>query len=217
MMYAFMIEAPFMLAGKIPAGNILFYVFLVFELIMALYLTAGYIDANLQVLNGERLDVTRLYKNFRYLAKFILGLLVLYFIHMAIYLCLLIVLVPVTLFILKLKSTITIFICLGIATIIVLAKLGFIFPLMVDKDLDIIEAVKTSWQMTTGNFWGLVGLLFVFIFIAATGLLALLFGVLIAFPLIFLTYYIVYRKLLTNIPLNNDWDPLENAPSEWRK
>lgn len=197
-----------------PEGSTIFYVLMFFDLIIYLYLTAGFIDANLQVLQGYRMEYLRLFKGYKYLLRLILALVVMSLIHTILNFGSLIILYPITRFFLRIDSTITILTCLFVSAIIVIIKLGFTFPLIIDKNLNVIEAVQASWQITKGNFWALIGLFFSFILIVAVGLLALLVGVFIAFPLIFLTYFIVYKKLLPNACLENDFIPPVVYPNQ---
>lgn len=65
--------------------------------------------------------------------------------------------------------------------IIFACKLAFTPYLVVDKKMDVIEAVKTSWRMTNGHFWKvfLIGLLAIPIAIA--GLICFGVGIIISF------------------------------------
>ncbi len=72
-----------------------------------------------------------------------------------------------------LVSVITIIglVLLIIPGIIFCCKFAFIPYLVVDRKMEVIEAIKTSWRMTTGHVWkvfliGLIGLLVIPIFLA---------------------------------------------------
>ncbi len=61
--------------------------------------------------------------------------------------------------------------------IIFACKLAFVPYLVMDKNLDPVEAVKESWRMTKGYGWTIFGMGFVSIFIFLGGLLLLILGV----------------------------------------
>jgi len=61
--------------------------------------------------------------------------------------------------------------------IIFACKLAFVPYLVMDKNLDPVEAVKESWRMTKGYGWTIFAMGFVSIFIFFGGLILLLLGV----------------------------------------
>ena len=61
--------------------------------------------------------------------------------------------------------------------IIFACKLAFVPYLVMDKNLDPVEAVKESWRMTKGYGWTIFAMGFVSIFIVLGGLLLLLLGI----------------------------------------
>ncbi|MEA1896563.1 MAG: hypothetical protein U9N53_02730 [Bacteroidota bacterium] len=69
------------------------------------------------------------------------------------------------------------FIMLIIPGIIFAIKLAFVPYLVMDKNLDPVEAVKESWRMTRGYGWTIFGMGFVSIFIGLGGLLLLILGI----------------------------------------
>ena len=69
------------------------------------------------------------------------------------------------------------FIMLIIPGIIFAIKLTFVPYLVMDKNLDPVEAVKESWRMTRGYGWTIFGMGFVSIFIIFGGILLLILGV----------------------------------------
>jgi uncharacterized membrane protein len=80
---------------------------------------------------------------------------------------------------------VSIIVCIGFVLIIIpgiifACKLAFTPYLVVDRKMDVIEAVKTSWRMTNGHAWKvfLIGLLGIPIAIA--GLICFGVGVIIA-------------------------------------
>ncbi len=68
-------------------------------------------------------------------------------------------------------------IMLIIPGIIFAIKLTFVPYLVMDKNLDPVEAVKESWRMTKGYGWTIFGMGFVSIFIIFGGILLLILGV----------------------------------------
>ena len=69
------------------------------------------------------------------------------------------------------------FLMLIIPGIIFAIKLVFVPYLVMDKNLDPVEAVKESWRMTKGYGWTIFGMGFVSIFIIFGGILLLILGV----------------------------------------
>jgi len=61
--------------------------------------------------------------------------------------------------------------------IIIACRLAFVSYLVMDKKLDPIEAVETSWRMTRGHGWTIFFMGFTSIFIFLFGLLLLIIGV----------------------------------------
>ncbi len=61
--------------------------------------------------------------------------------------------------------------------IIFACKLAFVPYLVMDKNLDPVEAVKESWRMTKGYGWTIFAMAFVSIFIILGGILMLILGV----------------------------------------
>ncbi len=69
------------------------------------------------------------------------------------------------------------FFMLVVPGIIFACKLAFVPYLVMDKKLDPVEAVKSSWQMTKGHAWTIFFMAIVSFFIILLGLLAMLLGV----------------------------------------
>lgn len=81
--------------------------------------------------------------------------------------------------------------------IILSIKLQFSEYLIVDKNVDAIDSIKQSWEMTKGVKWNLFLLGLILGFINILGILALLVGTLITVPLTLVANAYVYRKLLS--------------------
>lgn len=69
------------------------------------------------------------------------------------------------------------FFALIIPGIIIACRLTFVSYLVMDKKLDPIEAVETSWRMTRGHGWTIFFMGFVSFFICLSGLLLLFVGI----------------------------------------
>ncbi|MCS6884359.1 MAG: hypothetical protein RMM17_08925 [Acidobacteriota bacterium] len=81
---------------------------------------------------------------------------------------------------------------LAIATALVFI---FAFPLIVDKNLSAIEAMKLSASAVFANLGGLLGLFGISILLGLIGILACYFGSLLVLPVIFAAQAIAYRKI----------------------
>jgi uncharacterized membrane protein len=85
--------------------------------------------------------------------------------------------------------------CLIVPGVILALGFGMTMPLIIDRGLGPIEAMKTSWQLTDGN----KGNLFIFFLIsfglAIAGLCACLVGILVVVPLLAIAHMYIYLKL----------------------
>lgn len=80
-------------------------------------------------------------------------------------------------------------------------KLQYSEYLIVDKQLDAVDSIKKSWEMTKGVKWNLFLFGFLLGLINVLGFLALLIGLLITVPLTLVANAYVYRKLLSQVNL----------------
>ncbi len=78
-------------------------------------------------------------------------------------------------------------------------KLSMTTYVVVDKKAGPIDAIKSSYEITKGNWWNLVFLGVVSGLIAIAGALALLVGLFVAIPVIMIAYAFAYRKLSGSI------------------
>lgn len=92
---------------------------------------------------------------------------------------------------------------IGIATvaliipgIIVACRLAFVSYLVMDKNLDPIAAVETSWRLTKGYSWRIFSLGFTSIFIFILGLLCFIVGILPAMIWIKGSFAALYQGVL---------------------
>lgn len=67
--------------------------------------------------------------------------------------------------------------------------------LVVDKKMDIIPALKHSWEMTKGNRWKVFLLMLSLLAINLVGMLALLVGLIVSVPVSYLATAHAYRSL----------------------
>lgn len=93
------------------------------------------------------------------------------------------------------------FILFIIPGIIFSIKLQYSEYLIVDKKLDAVSSIKTSWEMTKGVKWNLFLFGILLGLINVLGILALLVGLLITVPLTFIANAYVYRKLYSQMHL----------------
>ena len=86
--------------------------------------------------------------------------------------------------------------------IVFACKLSFVSYLIVDKNMDAVEAVKESWRMTNGYSWIIffIGILAFFVFIL--GMIAFLVGAVVSVIWIRLTFASVYHQASKNIETN---------------
>jgi uncharacterized membrane protein len=84
------------------------------------------------------------------------------------------------------------FIMLIVPGIIFACRLAFVPYLVMDQKMDVMDALKTSWDMTKGHGWPIffIGLLAIPIFIA--GLIVLFFGVIISMMWISAAFAVIY-------------------------
>ncbi|HEX4588419.1 MAG TPA: hypothetical protein VH120_00705, partial [Gemmataceae bacterium] len=86
---------------------------------------------------------------------------------------------------------------LAIAFISLLVHLTFffIYPLIVDRRLTGIEAVKTSMNAALANFWGLLGLGILNALIGVAGVMCCYVGAIFVLPITFGAAWIAYRQV----------------------
>lgn len=74
-------------------------------------------------------------------------------------------------------------------------RLAFVGYLVMDRKMDAIEAMKTSWQMTRGHGWTIFGMAMLAIPIIIGGVLALLVGVFVAVMWISAAFAVLYHSV----------------------
>jgi len=87
------------------------------------------------------------------------------------------------------------FVLLIVPGIFLACRLAFVDYLIIDRKMDTMEALRTSWAMTRGHGWTIFGMGFLAIFIVIAGLLALLVGVFIAVMWFTAAFAILYHSV----------------------
>ncbi len=195
--------------------------------VASLLLAAGLLKVILQVHDGKNLDVDaaikELFINYKYIGIQVLAVILVCFIFVGLWLMFfavlgLTLLAPylnlnaqslfgVSNFISGLGDNHWVFAeLIGIsliflaAAIYLLTRISFYMFLIVDKNLGPVESIKKSFEITSGNFWKLIGLYLVSLGVIILGLLCCCIGVLAAIPICMVAYAHVYRKLSAEIP-----------------
>jgi uncharacterized membrane protein len=75
-----------------------------------------------------------------------------------------------------------------------MVKLQFVKTLVIDKDLNALDAIKKSWAMTNGNFWGLFLYAIAVVVFNFIGALLLGIGLLVTVPVTVLANIHLYKK-----------------------
>ncbi|OFM81885.1 hypothetical protein [Weeksella sp. HMSC059D05] len=69
-------------------------------------------------------------------------------------------------------------------------------PFALFTNLDALQAIKASFRVTTKNFSGFIGMLFLMVLILIVGFLVCIVGLLAAYPLIYIIMYVLYKKII---------------------
>jgi hypothetical protein len=93
------------------------------------------------------------------------------------------------------------FILLIIPGLIISIRLQFFTYALVDKEMKIFEALQYSWDITRGSWWNLFFYNIILTLIVFLGLILLVVGVLVATPVTWLAYTLVYLKLSDQLAL----------------
>jgi uncharacterized membrane protein len=81
--------------------------------------------------------------------------------------------------------------------IIIFISIGFTFtyPLIVDRKLSGLEAIKWSFKAALGNFWRLLGMTFLTGLLGIAGLVLCYVGIFLVFPIIYGSIAIAYERV----------------------
>ncbi len=88
------------------------------------------------------------------------------------------------------------FVALIIPGIIIACRLAFVSYLVMDKNLEPIEAVEESWRMTRGYGWKIFWMAILSFFIGLGGLMALVVGIFFAIIWINAAFATIYQAVL---------------------
>lgn len=88
------------------------------------------------------------------------------------------------------------FVALVIPGIIVACRLAFVPYLVMDKDMDPVDAVEESWRMTRGLGWSIFGMAIVSFFIIIAGIACLVVGVFPAIIWVKSAFAALYQAVL---------------------
>lgn len=75
------------------------------------------------------------------------------------------------------------------------ARYGFYAYVMVDKDLGLMDSLKESARITEGKVWQIIGLSLASLGVIMLGFLALILGIFVAYPVVWIASAWVYRQL----------------------
>jgi uncharacterized membrane protein len=84
--------------------------------------------------------------------------------------------------------------------------LMFSFPLIVDRNLGALEAVKTSAKAVWGNLGGVAGLIGVAIILSLFGIITCGIGMYFIMPIMIAGYAVAYRKIFP-AQANRNYNP----------
>ncbi len=97
------------------------------------------------------------------------------------------------------------FVLLIIPGIIILVRLAFVPFLVMDKDLEPMQAVERSWQLTRGHGWKIFWMAVISFFILIAGLLVFFVGIIVSFMWIHSAFATLYQSVVYN---NDDENPI---------
>lgn len=88
------------------------------------------------------------------------------------------------------------FLLLIVPGIIVLCRLAFVPYLVMDKDLEPMQAVERSWQMTRGHGWKIFWMAIVSFFLYIAGIIAFVVGIIISIMWVHSAFATLYQSVL---------------------
>lgn len=175
MLISFVLSAVFSLPMQIAGSTLIYTIFAILSFVVSIIVGIGVIKITLRAYDGKKPKLTELFYYSKYFTNYFLAT-ILYNLIVAIGFILLII--PVIYWSIK-----------------------YIYApyLIVDKDLSITEAFKTSSQMTSKVKLQLILFYIVTAFVILLGFLAFGVGIIIAVPVIWLANAHVYRTLLKEV------------------
>jgi hypothetical protein len=91
----------------------------------------------------------------------------------------------------------------------------FAFPLVADRKLSGIDAVKLSFEACKANIGGVLGLLLLNTLFAIVGVLCCFVGVYFYLPVAFASYAVAYRRVFPEVPETFISPPPPPPPGSW--
>ncbi len=88
------------------------------------------------------------------------------------------------------------FVLLIVPGIIILCRLAFVPYLIMDKDLEPMQAVEKSWQMTRGHGWKVFWMGIISFFLLIAGVIVFIVGAIISFMWIHSAFATLYQSVL---------------------
>jgi uncharacterized membrane protein len=87
--------------------------------------------------------------------------------------------------------------------IIILVRLAFVPYLVMDKDMEPMQAVEKSWQLTRGYGWKIFWMAILSFFILIAGLLVFFVGIIISFMWIHSAFATLYQSIIHESDIDN--------------
>lgn len=82
----------------------------------------------------------------------------------------------------------------AVATVYIMLRLWFALYYVVDKEMKGVDALKASWNKTKGSVLTLFIFMLILVLLIIIGALALVVGLLVAIPVCYIAFTLVYRK-----------------------
>ena len=150
---------------------LVYFIILTCSTVISMIMTLGITKIGLKVYAGEKFDVCELFNSQRLFLKYFLASII-YFL-----------------------AVLAGFVLLIVPGVILMIRMGFYTYLIVDKEMDPLEALKESIRLTKGNAFNIFLLWFVLCGVLLLGFLALIVGIIVALPVTILAHVFVYRYL----------------------
>jgi len=103
---------------------------------------------------------------------------------------------------------------LGVMVVVILISVGFTFayPLIADRQLQGLDAVKLSFKAAFGNFWRLLGLMLLTSLLSVAGVLACYVGMIFILPIGYAAMAKAYEQVFGLSNPNEDFSNLPPPP-----
>ena len=98
-------------------------------------------------------------------------------------------------------------------TFVVMVRLYFAGFFIVDRDADAVSALKSSWDLTSGRAWKVLGFALVSVLVAMSGVLALFIGLIFTIPVSYAMWASAYRQMTRGAALPGAYPPGPVAPA----